>query len=249
MAGPLKSSSTQGDDTADGPRPVEPSAAGGGRSPVEPSAAELARLKEAQAALATEVQTLRVRLSESNEQHIALEQRVFRAEQAILKSERRAAEERQRLMDQQDHFIAGLVADHERELMAAQHRTGEPRTSGSRHFAAEADGSAFDRPTLPAPMPEVTAAALDRAAQRASEVDWAKLERAQAPTPAATPASRAPIERSAEGARKSFSPDSDAPLKPKPDVSSRPIVSYSLGTDDVEPERLEGAQLSRPPRS
>jgi len=41
-------------------------------------------------------------------------------------------------------------------------------------------------------------------------------------------------------------------LKQKPDVSTRPLVGYSLGTGSVEPESLEGAaQLtpSYPPSS
>jgi hypothetical protein len=37
------------------------------------------------------------------------------------------------------------------------------------------------------------------------------------------------------------------PLKQKPDVSTRPLVGYSLNDDSVEPERLEGVRLSKPP--
>ncbi len=37
------------------------------------------------------------------------------------------------------------------------------------------------------------------------------------------------------------------PLKQKPDVSTRPLVGYSLNDEHVEPEQLEGVRLSKPP--
>jgi len=37
-----------------------------------------------------------------------------------------------------------------------------------------------------------------------------------------------------------------SPLKQKPDASTRPLVGYSLGTDSVEPELLEGASHRSP---
>lgn len=37
------------------------------------------------------------------------------------------------------------------------------------------------------------------------------------------------------------------PLKQKPDASTRPLVGYSLGTESVEPEQLEGVRLSSKP--
>jgi len=37
------------------------------------------------------------------------------------------------------------------------------------------------------------------------------------------------------------------PLKQKPDVSTRPLVGYSLHDETVEPEQLEGVRLSKPP--
>jgi hypothetical protein len=36
-------------------------------------------------------------------------------------------------------------------------------------------------------------------------------------------------------------------LKQKPDPMSRPLISYSLGSDGVESELLEGARLSTNP--
>ncbi|HEY3256202.1 MAG TPA: hypothetical protein VGJ91_19725, partial [Polyangiaceae bacterium] len=38
-----------------------------------------------------------------------------------------------------------------------------------------------------------------------------------------------------------------SPLKQKPDASTRPLVGYSLGTDSVEPELVEGAARSHHP--
>ena len=37
------------------------------------------------------------------------------------------------------------------------------------------------------------------------------------------------------------------PLKQKPDPSTRPLVSYSLGTDSVEAEQIEGVRISSKP--
>lgn len=37
------------------------------------------------------------------------------------------------------------------------------------------------------------------------------------------------------------------PLKQKPDVSTRPLVGYSLNDEHVEPEQIEGVRLSKPP--
>ncbi len=37
------------------------------------------------------------------------------------------------------------------------------------------------------------------------------------------------------------------PLKQKPDVSTRPLVGYSMNDEHVEPEQLEGVRLSKPP--
>ncbi|HWZ90683.1 MAG TPA: hypothetical protein VNW92_17605 [Polyangiaceae bacterium] len=39
------------------------------------------------------------------------------------------------------------------------------------------------------------------------------------------------------------------PLKQKPDVSTRPLVGYSLNDEHVEAEQLEGVRLSKPPPS
>ena len=46
-------------------------------------------------------------------------------------------------------------------------------------------------------------------------------------------------------------PAAKPPLRRKPDPTSRPIGGYSLGSDDVEAERIEGSRLSssKPPRS
>jgi hypothetical protein len=37
-------------------------------------------------------------------------------------------------------------------------------------------------------------------------------------------------------------------LKPKPEIASRPIVGYSLVSEDLEDERLSNTPTSRPPR-
>jgi hypothetical protein len=36
-------------------------------------------------------------------------------------------------------------------------------------------------------------------------------------------------------------------LKQKPDASTRPLVGYSVGTESIETERLEGVRLSSKP--
>jgi hypothetical protein len=42
---------------------------------------------------------------------------------------------------------------------------------------------------------------------------------------------------------------SQQPLKKKPDPTTRPLISYSLGEDGVKSETLEGARLSsKPPK-
>jgi hypothetical protein len=44
-------------------------------------------------------------------------------------------------------------------------------------------------------------------------------------------------------------PSQQPVLKKKPDPTTRPLISYSLGEDGVESEMLEGARLSsKPPK-
>ena len=58
-----------------------------------------------------------------------------------------------------------------------------------------------------------------------------------------------PVPPSASGAVRLGSVKLPMPvLKPKPDLASRPVVGYSMQSDEVDEEQLDNRPTSRPPK-
>jgi len=70
------------------------------------------------------------------------------------------------------------------------------------------------------------------------------------PSPASQPPEELRRALTGPSSLQSSSPDSQSPLKQKPDASTRPLVGYALGTDSIKPEHLEGAgrRSANPPK-
>jgi len=181
--------------------------------------------QEANAILVQELEALRTRMAKVYESESLLKQRVQTLENVI----DAATRERESWLVQEDAFLAGLLDEHEQKLFEIE-RTQERKL-------AEMD-LAFDELRRERENARIDVMRLtyerDAAVALLSE-PVASTERT--PSPSSTTVGRL-------GSVKLPKPV----LKPKPDIASRPVVGYSLVSDDVEEERLSNTPTSRPPR-
>jgi hypothetical protein len=182
-------------------------------------AAGAAAAQESNAILMQELDALRERLGKLHENESLLKQRVQTLENVIDASVR----EQQSWLVQEDAFLAGLLDEHEQKLFELG-RLHERKL-------AEMD-LAFDE--------------LQRERDNArTEVQRLTYERDAAvallnePVPSTEPLSPTPPSGSMRFAKPI--------LKPKPDIASRPVVGYSMVSDELEDE-LDSRPTSRPPR-
>lgn len=191
-------------------------------------AAGAAAAQEANAVLAQELEGLRERMGKVYERETLLQQRVQTLENAL----DAAARERESWLVQEDAFLAGLLDEHEQKLFELG-RLNERKL-------AEMD-LAFDelRRSHDAAKTEVQRLTYERDAAVA-------LLNEPASTPELTPSpSPSPTSSARLGSMKLPKPI----LKPKPDVSSRPLVGYSMAGDQVAEEYVDQSRpTSRPPR-
>jgi hypothetical protein len=177
--------------------------------------------QEANAVLVQELEALRSRMSKVYESESLLKQRVQTLENVIDVTTR----ERESWLVQEDAFLASLLDEHEQkvfELERAQERK-----------LAEMD-LAFDE------------------LQRERENTRTEVMRLTYERDAAVALLNEPVastERTPSPVGHLGSVKLPKPLlKPKPDIASRPVVGYSLVSDDLEDERLSNTPTSRPPR-
>jgi hypothetical protein len=179
--------------------------------------------QEANAILMQELEALRSRLGKVHEAESLLQQRVQTLENVIDASVR----ERESWLVQEDAFLAGLLDEHEQKLFEVE-RLHERKL-------AEMD-LAFDelRREREIARTDVLRLTYERdAAVALLNEPVASTEKAPSPTP--------------PSAGRLGSVKLPPILKPKPDISSRPIVGYSMVSDQVE-EQLDNRPTSRPPR-
>ena len=185
--------------------------------------------QEANALLLQELESLRFRVGKVYAHESVLQKRVQLLENAL----DGAARERESWLVQEDAFLVELLDDHEQKL-ASIARAQDRRL-------AELDRSMDElRQQRDIARTEVTRLIYERdAAVALLNEPIASTER----TPSAPPAS---VIRSPLGSVKLPKPA----LKSKPDISSRPIVGYSVVHEDVATERSESSSRRgpRPPR-
>ena len=184
-----------------------------------------AAAQEANAILMQELDALRSRLGKVYESETLLKQRVQTLENVIDASVR----ERESWLVQEDAFLASLLDEHEQKLFEVE-RLHERKL-------AELD-LAFDELSRERENARVEVMRLtyerDAAVALLNE-PVASTERVPSPTPPS--AGRL-------GSVKLPKPI----LKPKPEISSRPVVGYSLVSDQIDEEQLDNRPTSRPPR-
>ncbi len=181
--------------------------------------------QEANSILVQELESLRSRMSKVYESESVLKKRVQVLENAI----DAATRERESWWVQEDAFLAGLLDEHEQKLFEIE-RAQERKL-------AEMD-LAFDelRRERENARTDVMRLTYERdAAVALLNEPVVSTERTLNPSPSAV---------SRLGSVKLPKPI----LKPKPDIASRPIVGYSLVSDELEEERLSNSPTSRPPR-
>jgi hypothetical protein len=192
-------------------------------------AAGASAAQEANAILVQELEGLRSRMGKVYESESLLQKRVQTLENALDAT----ARERESWLVQEDAFLAGLLDEHEQklfELGRAQERK-----------LAELD-LAFDelRRQHDNAKTEVLRLTYERdAAVALLNEPVASTERTPSPT---LPVSSGRLLGSAKLPR--------PVLKQKPELSSRPLVGYSMASDDILEEHLDSAKISpRPPRA
>ncbi len=181
--------------------------------------------QEANAILVQELESLRIRMSKVYESESVLKKRVQTLENAI----DAFARERESWWVQEDAFLAGLLDEHEQKLFEIE-RTQERKL-------AEMD-LAFDelRRERENARTDVMRLTYERdAAVALLNEPVARTDRTPSPSPSAV---------GRLGSVKLPKPI----LKPKAEISSRPIVGYSMVSDDLEEERLSNTPTSRPPQ-
>jgi len=184
-----------------------------------------AAAQEANAVLLQELEALRSRMGKVYEGESLLKQRVQSLENVIDASVR----ERESWLVQEDAFLAGLLDEHEQKLFDVE-RQHERKL-------AELDLS-FDelRRERENARIEVMRLTYERdAAVALLNEPVASTERIPTPSPS-------PVSVGRLGSVK-LPPI----LKPKPELASRPVVGYSLVSDQLEDE-LDSRPTSRPPR-
>ena len=87
--------------------------------------ATIASVREANARLARELESLAEAVSGGGDERTSLASRIQRLERVLDEAGEEAARERQRLVTEHDQFIAMLVADHERELESLRKRLAD----------------------------------------------------------------------------------------------------------------------------
>jgi hypothetical protein len=182
--------------------------------------------QEANAVLMQELDGLRIRISKVYESESLLKQRVQSLENAL----HVAGRERESWLVQEDAFLAGLLDEHEQKLFNVE-RVHEQRL-------AELDLALEEmRLQRDSARSEATRMIYERdAAVALLNEPVAVTERDPSPQPPSSSpsASRIPL-----GSVKLPKPL----LKPKPELSSRPLVGYSLTSEDGAGP-LEGSQAS-----
>jgi hypothetical protein len=225
-----------------------------------------AAARDANAALLRELDAMRELLGRSNENELTLICRVRALEQALDTAEHDAALSRAVLIEQEDLFLAELLTDHEREIATLKQALAEAQDGTASavgalpistlppppDFEAEAELDRID--TLPPPpdfsvataaSPEASLSTdapprrsdsrpIAAVALRTISVDLAEIAPAAevSPTPAPAASDESPSRR-----------DSRPSLKQKPDPSTRPLVGYSLGADEVAEEVIDTSRL------
>jgi hypothetical protein len=184
--------------------------------------------QEANAILVQELEGLRARMGKVYENESLLQKRVQTLENALDAT----ARERESWLVQEDAFLAGLLDEHEQKLF----ETGRVHE----RKLAELD-LAFDelRRQYESSKTDVLRLTYERdAAVALLNEPVASTEPNPSPTP---PSAGRPL-----GSARLPKPV----LKQKPELSSRPIVGYSMASDDILEEHLDSAKISpRPPRA
>jgi hypothetical protein len=181
--------------------------------------------QEANAILVQELEALRARMTKVYESESLLKKRVQTLENAI----DAAARERESWLVQEDAFLAGLLDEHEQKLFELE-RAQERKL-------AEMD-LAFDelRHERENARTDVMRLTYERdAAVALLNEPVASTERTPSPSPS-TVGYLGTVKLT------------QSVMKPKPELASRPVVGYSLVSDDLEEERLSNTPTSRPPR-
>lgn len=182
--------------------------------------------QEANAVLMQELEGLRIRISKVYENESLLKQRVQSLENALDV----AARERESWLVQEDAFLAGLLDEHEQTLFNVE-RSHEQRLA---ELDLALEETRLQRDSARA---EATRMIYERdAAVALLNEPVAVTERDPSPQP---PSSSPSASRAALGSVKLAKPV----LRPKPELSSRPLVGYSLTADDGG-ERTEHAPPS-----
>jgi len=182
--------------------------------------------QEANAVLMQELESLRERMGRVYENESLLKQRVAALENAL----DAAARERESWFAQEDAFLVALLDEHEQKVFELE-RQHERRL-------AELDLS-FDelRYTCESAKADVQRLTYERDAAVALLNEPVSAERAPTPIPGGS------------SERKSSSPRFPKPaLGSKPDMASRPLVGYSLVSEDIDPETVKGTELASSPR-
>ena len=181
--------------------------------------------QEANAILVQELEALRTRVAKVYESEAVLKQRVQTLENVIDAT----ARERDSWLLQEDAFLAGLLDEHEQklfELERAQERKLAEMDLAFDELRRERENARIDVQRLTYER--------DAAVALLNE-PLASTERTPSPSPSSV---------GRLGSVKLPKPI----LKPKPDIASRPIVGYSLVSDELEEDRLSNTPTSRPPR-
>jgi hypothetical protein len=207
---------------------------------------------EANTQMATELDALRDLLGKGEVATLGLRQRLRHLELTLDNLRRETAMERSAFIDQEDRFLAELLGDHERELSTLRGHVGRaanvpptpPRATIRPEPPAAAIGAVplrtvrIPRPTR-IPAPETLAPAREGAPEGPVSLH----DRDTLPPSMAVPDTEPAPERP-ESAILLTRPTSKGPLPRKPELSTRPLVGYSKGRDEVAEEHLEGADLS-----
>jgi regulator of replication initiation timing len=189
-----------------------------------------AAAQESNAILAQELEALRQRMGKVYESESLLQKRVQTLENAL----DGAARERESWLVQEDAFLAGLLDEHEQKLFEVE-RQHERKL-------AELDLS-FDE--LRRQHDNVRTEVMRLTYERDAAV--ALLNEPVAITER-TPATNPPSSPSSSGSRLG-SVRLPPILKPKPDVSTRPLVGYSMVSDEAGDDLVDQSKITqRPPR-
>jgi hypothetical protein len=205
--------------------------------------------RDANSAIAIELEGLRELLDRSHAQEMALKHRI-RSLEHLMETERRDTQrERTYFIEQEDAFLADLLSDHARELESLKNKLAKALASMEETMQARRDS--VERRFVTSPTEPSM-----RAAESPAEIALVKLKTVRIPRPS-EPADVAPVS-SAASTPVASGPASAPPtsasaangtkpaLKQKPEASSRPLVGYALGSGDVAEEHIEAAG-ARPP--